>query len=164
MQVETVLLLFAFKVKYPENFFLLRGNHECHNLAYIYGFNRSLLEWEGKTRLALSGNNQKDCKLFKRFITVFEQMPVAALIDDKILCMHGGLSQELNDYRDIEMIERPTDIPDQGLLCDILWADPEENQHIDWTESERGVSYVFNDNVVSNFAKKFDIDLIARGH
>jgi len=62
------------------------------------------------------------------------------------------------------MIDRPTDIPDQGLLCDLLWADPEENQHIDWTESERGVSYCFNDNVVNNFTKKFDIDLIARGH
>lgn len=52
---------------------------------------------------------------------------MAALIDDKILCMHGGLSQELADYRDIEMLQRPTDIPDQGLLCDLLWADPEEN-------------------------------------
>jgi diadenosine tetraphosphatase ApaH/serine/threonine PP2A family protein phosphatase len=46
----------------------------------------------------------------------------------------------------------------------VLWADPEENQHPEWAESERGVSYVFNDNVVHNFAKKFDIDLIARGH
>lgn len=58
-------------------------------------------------------------------MSVFEQLPVAALIDDKILCMHGGLSQELADYRDIEMIQRPTDIPDQGILCDLLWADPE---------------------------------------
>lgn len=88
---------------------------------------------------------------------------MAALIDDKILCMHGGLSQELNDYRDIEMVQRPTDIPDQGLLCDLLWADPEV-QHQDYQESERGVSYVFNENVVANFTKKFDIDLIARGH
>lgn len=93
MQVETVLLLLAFKVKYPENFFLLRGNHECHNLAYIYGFNKALLEWEGKSKAALANsNNQKDCKLFKRFVSVFEQLPIAALIDDKILCMHGGLS------------------------------------------------------------------------
>ena len=93
MQIETVLLLFAYKVKYPENFFLLRGNHECHNLAYIYGFNRALLEWEGKSKLLITNsNNQKDCKLFKKFISVFEQLPIAALIDDKILCMHGGLS------------------------------------------------------------------------
>jgi len=46
----------------------------------------------------------------------------------------------------------------------VLWADPEEGQQAEWAESERGVSYVFNDSVVSNFAKKFDIDLIARGH
>ena len=92
MQVETVLLLLAFKVRYPENFFLLRGNHECHSLAYIYGFNKALLEWEGKSKVALAGTNQKDCRLFKKFISVFEQLPVAALIDDKILCMHGGLS------------------------------------------------------------------------
>ena len=45
-----------------------------------------------------------------------------------------------------------------------MWADPEENQNTEWAESERGVSYVFNDNVVTNFSKKFDIDLIARGH
>jgi serine/threonine-protein phosphatase PP1 catalytic subunit len=57
MQVETVLLLLAFKVKYPENFFMLRGNHECHSLAYIYGFNKALLEWEGKSKVALAGNN-----------------------------------------------------------------------------------------------------------
>lgn len=78
--------------------------------------------------------------------------------------MHGGLSQELTDYRDIEMVQRPTDIPDQGLLCDLLWADPEENQSQDWVESERGVSFTFNENVVQSYIKKFDIDLIARGH
>ena len=66
-------------------------------------------------------------RLFKKFISVFEQLPVAALIDDKILCMHGGLSAELHDYNDIEMIQRPTDVPDSGLLCDLLWADPADN-------------------------------------
>lgn len=104
MQVETMLLLLAFKVKYPENFFILRGNHECSSLAYIYGFNKALLEWEGKNRLALASPNQKDSRLFKKFISVFDQLPAAALVDDKILCMHGGLSQDLNDYHDIEMI------------------------------------------------------------
>jgi hypothetical protein len=54
------LLLLAFKVKYPENFFLLRGNHECHSLAYIYGFNKALLEWEGKSKISLTGGNHKD--------------------------------------------------------------------------------------------------------
>jgi len=145
LQLETVLLLLCYKIKYPENFFLLRGNHECHSLAHIYGFNKALLEWEGRTRLQLAAPNQKDCRLFKKFVSVFDQVPVAALIDDKILCMHGGLSQELNDYREIEMIKRPTDIPDTGLLCDLLWADPAEDQLADYQESERGVSFSFSE-------------------
>lgn len=58
---------------------------------------------------------------------MFDHLPVAALIDDKIFCMHGGLSQDLIDYTDIEAIMRPTDIPDMGLLCDLLWADPMED-------------------------------------
>jgi len=52
-------------------------------------------------------------------------MPVAAVIDNKILCMHGGLSPELITLQQISDIQRPTDIPDTGLLCDLLWADPE---------------------------------------
>lgn len=102
--------------------------------------------------------------MFKMFIQVFEQLPVAALIDDKIFCMHGGLSQELKDYRDIEMIMRPCDIPDMGLLCDLLWADPCEDQEQDYKQSDRGVSFSFNEHCVKEFCKNFDVDLIVRGH
>ena len=52
-----MLMLLAFKVKYPENFFMLRGNHECHSLAYIYGFNKALLEWEGKSKMIINDAN-----------------------------------------------------------------------------------------------------------
>ena len=64
-------------------------------------------------------------KLWKSFVDCFNCMPVAALIEDKILCMHGGLSPELTSVNQINEIVRPTDIPDTGLLCDLLWADPE---------------------------------------
>lgn len=63
-------------------------------------------------------------KLWKSFIDCFNCMPVAALIEDKILCMHGGLSPDLTNVNQINQIVRPTDIPDTGLLCDLLWADP----------------------------------------
>ena len=52
-------------------------------------------------------------------------MPIMALIDEKILCMHGGLSPDLNDLSDLTKISRPIEIPDTGLLCDILWSDPD---------------------------------------
>lgn len=57
---------------------------------------------------------------------VFNCLPVAALIDDKVLCMHGGLSPELTNLEQINKIIRPTDVPDRGLLCDLLWADPDK--------------------------------------
>ena len=66
-------------------------------------------------------------KLWKSFIDCFNCMPVAALIQDKILCMHGGLSPDLTTVNQINEIVRPTDIPDTGLLCDLLWADPESS-------------------------------------
>jgi serine/threonine-protein phosphatase PP1 catalytic subunit len=54
-------------------------------------------------------------------------MPICALIDDRILCMHGGLSPDLQNVSTIKSILRPTDVPDNGILCDLLWSDPEEN-------------------------------------
>lgn len=80
--LETIILLLAYKVKYKENFFLLRGNHECGQINRIYGFYD-----ECKRRFSI--------KTWKEFQDVFNCMPIAALIDDKILCMHGGLSPEL---------------------------------------------------------------------
>lgn len=92
--------------------------------------------------------NQRDSRMFKKFINVFERLPIAALIDDKIFCVHGGISQELTDFHDFDIIQRPTDIPEHGLLCDLLWSDPQEDQVKEYEPSERGVSYSFNDKCV----------------
>ncbi len=70
------------------------------------------------------GKSRYHIKLWKSFIDCFNCMPVAAIIEDKILCMHGGLSPDLTSIDQINGIVRPTDIPDTGLLCDLLWADP----------------------------------------
>eukprot|EP00882_Tetradesmus_deserticola_P016185 GHRQ01017268.1.p1 GENE.GHRQ01017268.1~~GHRQ01017268.1.p1 ORF type:complete len:216 (+),score=59.73 GHRQ01017268.1:485-1132(+) len=112
--LETICLLLAFKIKYPENFFLLRGNHECASINRIYGFYD-----ECKRRYNI--------RLWRTFTDCFNCLPVAALIDEKILCMHGGLSPELKSLEQIKRVARPTDVPDSGLLCDLLWADPDKD-------------------------------------
>ena len=98
-------------------------------------------------------------------------MPVAAIIDDKILCMHGGLSKELHTINQINDIKRPTEVPESGkiklilgLLCDLLWSDPSEEIKKDWATNERGVSYIFSQNVVDKFLAKNNLDLIVRAH
>ncbi len=66
-------------------------------------------------------------KLWKEFGSVFHVLPAAAIVDDRILCMHGGLSPDLTDLELINKIQRPIEPPDQGLLCDLLWADPDKD-------------------------------------
>lgn len=77
--------------------------------------------------------------------------------------MHGGLSPELKSLSQIKAIGRPTDVPDQGLICDLLWADPDKDI-TGWGENDRGVSYTFGPDVVSEFLAKHDLDLICRAH
>lgn len=97
------------------------------------------------------------------FTECFNCLPVAALIDEKILCMHGGLSPKLENLDQIRNIARPVDIPDQGLLCDLLWADPDKDIE-GWGENDRGVSHTFGPDKVVEFLKKHDLDLICRAH
>ena len=113
--------------------------------------------------LEYAGKRKYNLKLWKVFADVFNVMPVCALIDEKILCMHGGLSPQLETFEQIHKIVRPVEIPDQGLLCDLLWSDPEKGMS-GWSENERGVSFVFGSDVVSNFLTDHDIDLICRAH
>ena len=81
----------------------------------------------------------------------------------KILCMHGGLSPELENLDKIVEIQRPTEIPDSGLLCDLLWSDPDPSIE-GWSDSDRGVSCTFGADRVADFLDKNDLDLICRGH
>jgi serine/threonine-protein phosphatase PP1 catalytic subunit len=148
--IEVICLLLAYKVKYPQDFFLLRGNHESDSINRLYGFYDEC-------------RRRYNIKLWKRFGEVFNCMPVAALISDKILCMHGGLSPDLVSIDQIRKIQRPTNIPDTGILCDLMWSDPDPNIS-GWGENERGVSYVFGSDVVMNFTKRQGLDLIIRAH
>lgn len=77
--------------------------------------------------------------------------------------MHGGLSPELSNLEQIRRIMRPTDVPDTGLLCDLLWSDPDKDVQ-GWADNERGVSYVFSQEIVQVFLKKHELDLICRAH
>lgn len=148
--LETILLLLCYKIKYPENFFLLRGNHECANVTRVYGFYD-----ECKRRLNI--------RIWKTFIDVFNTLPIAAIVASKIFCVHGGLSPSLSNMDDIRRIERPTGVPDYGLLNDLLWSDPSDTA-LDWEDNERGVSYCFGKAVIQQFLAQYDFDLICRAH
>ena len=148
--VETMGLLLAYKIKYPNNVFLLRGNHESEIINHVYGFYDEC-------------RRRYNIKIYKLFSDCFNWLPISAIVDDKILCMHGGISPDLTSLDKIRKIVRPTEVPDKGLLCDLLWSDPDKN--VDgWGTNERGVSVTFNENIVNKVVEDLDIDLICRAH
>jgi len=149
--IETICLLLAYKVKYPDNFFLLRGNHESESINRVYGFY----------------DECKRCysvKLWKCFTQTFNCFPLAAVIADQIFCVHGGLSPELEKLVQLKMLKRPVlDVPETGLICDLLWSDPNLSSE-DWVENERGVSHLYGSKAVSTFLKNNSLQMIIRGH
>lgn len=159
--IEVLCLLFAYKVKYPDRIFLLRGNHESDAMNQLYGFCDECVR-------------RYSPLLYLRFEECFKYLPLSALVGRRILCMHGGLSPEITSLDDIASIERPCEIPDEGrcvcsqehvgLVCDLLWADPKRDQEESWCPNERGISYTFNEDVVADFLDKFNLDLICRAH
>ncbi|KAG1326235.1 serine/threonine-protein phosphatase PP1 [Cocos nucifera] len=148
--LETICLLLAYKIKYPDKIFLLRGNHEDAKINRVYGFYD-----ECKRRF--------NVRLWKIFCDCFNCLPIAAVIGEKILCMHGGLSPELTSLDKIRQIERPIEIPDYGLLCDLLWSDPDPEVQ-GWGMSDRGVSCTFGADKLVEFLEKNDLDLLCRAH
>ena len=147
--LETILLLFAYKLKYADSFFLLRGNHESENVNSKYGF------------LDICKRNY-NTKLFKEFNDCFNCMPIAAVISERVFCCHGGISPDLM-VTDILDIERPLLIPDQGLVCDLLWSDPDPDI-LDYGENNRQVSCTFGSRAVDEFLDRNDLELICRAH
>ncbi|KAF3850649.1 hypothetical protein F7725_012421, partial [Dissostichus mawsoni] len=133
----------GYKIKYPENFFLLRGT-------------TSVLQSTEYTA-SMTSKRRYNIKLWKTFTDCFNCLPISAIVDEKIFCCHGGLSPDLQSMEQIRRIMRPTDVPDQGLLCDLLWSDPDKDV-LGWGENDRGVSFTFGSEVVEDgyefFAKR----------
>ncbi|KAI9482952.1 MAG: serine/threonine-protein phosphatase 4 catalytic subunit [Benjaminiella poitrasii] len=148
--VETFLLLLALKVRYPDRITLIRGNHESRQITQVYGF------YDECTRKFGSANVWRYC------CEVFDYLSLGAIIDDRVFCVHGGLSPSINTVDQIRTIDRKQEVPHDGAMCDLLWSDPEE---IDgWGYSPRGAGYLFGADVVQGFLHANNLDFIARAH
>ena len=109
------------------------------------------------------GKKKLNIKIWKLFNTVFNCLPFAALIGNDIFCVHGGWGMDFKDWSDIEALLRPTDIPDTGLLCDMMWATPSER--VGWGFDDPGGGTIqFGEDIVSTFVEKHGLKLVCRAH
>jgi len=148
--LETFSLLLAYKARYPEKITLLRGNHESRQITQVYGFYDECLKKYG------SATAWTYCT------QVFDLLTVAALVDDAVLCVHGGLSPDIRTLDQIRTITRNVEIPQQGPFADLMWSDPEEIET--WQVSPRGGGWLFGKKVTEEFSQINQLTLIARAH
>lgn len=158
-ECECLFLLFALKIKYPQNISLIRGNHETRQMTKAFQFK---LECEKK---------YKSRELYNACMHAFDALPICALVDSRFLCMHGGLSPDIQTLSDIENLERIKETPHSGALCDLLWSDPREDfDEIDDSQRDfkpnetRGCSYYFSYYACRDFLLKNNLLSIIRGH
>jgi serine/threonine-protein phosphatase PP1 catalytic subunit len=151
--IEVLALLFSLKLQYPNHIYLLRGNHECPEINANYGFLQECKDRFGTEAYAV----------FEAVNKCLITLPIAAVINHKIFCVHGGISPHLTNLADITKINRMTNIPNDGLLCDLLWSDPKTDKK-SWNTNDRGVSYTYNEAAINTFLTTNGLDLICRAH
>ncbi|CAN4100805.1 unnamed protein product [Withania somnifera] len=156
--LETMTLLLALKVEYPLNVHLIRGNHEAADINALFGFRIECIERMGE---------RDGIWAWHRFNRLFNWLPLAALIEKKIICMHGGIGRSINHVEQIENIQRPITM-DAGsiVLMDLLWSDPTENDSVEGLRpNARGPGLVtFGPDRVMEFCNNNDLQLIVRAH
>ncbi|THG15847.1 hypothetical protein TEA_023870 [Camellia sinensis var. sinensis] len=165
------ILTICFLIEYPENVFLIRGNHEAADINALFGFRLECIERMGEN---------DGIWAWTRFNQLFNYLPLAALIEKKIICMHGGIGRSIHSVEQIEKLERPITM-DAGsiILMDLLWSDPTENDSVEGLRpNARGPGLVtfgtyhhimtlydhLQPDRVTDFCKKNKLQLIIRAH
>ncbi|AWP12202.1 Serine/threonine-protein phosphatase [Scophthalmus maximus] len=148
--VETVSLLVSLKVRFRERITILRGNHESRQITQVYGFYDECLRKYG------------NANVWKYFTDLFDYLPLTALVDNQIFCLHGGLSPSIDTLEHIRALDRLQEVPHEGPMCDLLWSDPDDRGG--WGISPRGAGYTFGQDISETFNHANGLTLVSRAH
>uniref|UniRef100_A0A6G5A8V5 Putative pp5 n=1 Tax=Rhipicephalus microplus TaxID=6941 RepID=A0A6G5A8V5_RHIMP len=130
--------------------YMSRGNHESQTMNQMYGF-------EGEVKAKYTPN------MAELFTEVFNWLPLAHLINGRVLVMHGGLFSDDNvTLDDIRKTPRNRQPPEEGIMCELLWSDPQPQEGR--SPSKRGVGIHFGPDVTQRFLQRNNLDYIVRSH
>jgi len=149
--IETISLLVCLKLRYPSRVHLIRGNHESRGVTQSYGFYTECSRKYGTANV------------WHYFTDMFDYLSLSCVIDDKIFCVHGGLSPSIHSIDQIKIIDRFREIPHEGPMADLVWSDP-DGERDEFSLSPRGAGYTFGQQVVKKFLEVNSMTHILRAH
>lgn len=152
---EVITLLYAYKCLYPENIYLIRGNHEFKDMNDEYGF-----KYECESR------DNRGFILYLKATSTYQYLPLCAIINDKIFCVHGGISNLIksrNDLMNIRKVENELIFLIMKVQTEFLWNDPNKDV-LKFAPNARGIGYFFGNDALKEFLKNLNFDLVIRGH
>ena len=154
--LEVILLLYSLKINMPSTVFMLRGNHECRQMTSMFSFRKECVY-------------KYDLEVYEAFMSSFDTLPMACIVNNSFLAVHGGLSPDLVSLKDIENLNRFVEPARSGLQCDMLWSDPIDTNdgkvpEVYKNNDARGCSYIFGGEATKKFLKDTDLVSIIRAH
>lgn len=150
--LETITLVFVLKALYPENVILIRGNHEFREMNATGGF-------------AAQVNQMYDrLDIFEMFNEAFNNLSIAAVIYDKIFCVHGGIGWTFTSLEQLERLQKPIESFADGPVMSAVWSDPSTTVTEGFEQSTRGIGYFYAEDVLNNFLNDHNLELLVRGH
>eukprot|EP00477_Mikrocytos_mackini_P002053 GAHX01002246.1.p1 GENE.GAHX01002246.1~~GAHX01002246.1.p1 ORF type:complete len:355 (-),score=51.70 GAHX01002246.1:31-1095(-) len=189
---ETITMVLSLKLAYPDFVTLIRGNHESKQITQVYGFYDELrhrindqssvsnnitgfandLNKINQNSTTIAGNTKPNLQLgesgtalWRRFIELFDVLPIGALVDGQSLCVHGGIPRNIPSLAEIKAIHRTGEIPLKGEICDMLWSDPYESlKEKKWMPNSRGAGIGFSESLLFDFMQKNNLKKIFRSH
>jgi protein phosphatase len=150
--VEVLLLLFALKVLYPNNVYLLRGNHECRHLTNQYGFREECIE-------------KYDEMIYSAFCKVFNWLSIASIVNSAFICLHGGTSEDVESFNDLNEITKPIRhicLADD-IVSEILWSDPSAKVEY-YGDSKRNCGRLFGEAALDEWLCILQCRAMIRAH
>lgn len=149
--LNSFLLIACYKIKYNHLVHMLRGNHESRQISFKYGFYAEINANYGHQGLYLTMND------------IFDLLPLAAIVDNEVFAVHGGLSPDLNFVSKLQTIKRDVEVPSAGIMADLLWSDPEDGAKA-WRPNMRGSGYSFGEKQNRGFLHDNHLKIVMRSH
>jgi len=144
--VEVMLFIYSLKINFPKTISFIRGNHECRQMTSFFNFRSECLY-------------KYDQEIYDLFMDSFDNLPLSCVVNGRFIAVHGGISPELKNIEDLNLINRYKEPPKSGIFCDLLWSDPVDNEQgtcdgVYKFNEVRGCSYYYGAEAATNFLER----------